>query len=122
MIICFFQSGLNEEELESIKNTYSYLTIEEISEFQTNPNDDIDSFFSENQIDLDEFPVEKVKDKPKEVILDLIKVSLNNNKYFFPKDIQNNHEVIFSGVDSFIINNTFILAIKKRRVILIISI
>lgn len=108
-------SGLNEEELESIKNTYSYLTIEEISEFQTNPNNDIDSFFSENQIDLDEFPVEKVKDKPKEVILDLIKVSLNNNKYFFPEDIQNTHEVIFSGVDSFIINNTFILAIKKEE-------
>lgn len=108
-----FFSGLQITDIENIKNSYSHLTIEEITEFNSNTGNDINSFFEENHIAMEEFPVEKLRDKPKEIILDLINVALNSNKYFFQKEGQSNHEVIYSGEDSFIINNTFVLAIKK---------
>lgn len=108
-------SGLREDGIESIKNTYAHLTIEEVSNFRKNPNNDIDSFFDENQIIVNEFPIENFRDKPKEIILDLINIALDENKYFFSKEEKINHEVIYSGEDSFIINNTFVLAIKKEQ-------
>jgi len=108
-------SNLQEEEIESIKNAYSHLTVEEIAEFHKNPNNDIEAFFAENLIILEEFPIVKFTNKPKKIILDLINVSLNSHKYFFQKESQSNHEVIYSGEDSFIINNTFVLAIKKEK-------
>ncbi|MCG7281502.1 response regulator receiver domain [Chryseobacterium taklimakanense] len=108
-------SGLQEGEFENIKNNYAHLTIEEIANFRKNPNNDIDSFFNENQIIVNEFPVENFRDKPKEIILDLINIALDVNKYFFSKEAKINHEVIYSGEDSFIINNTFVLAIKKEQ-------
>ncbi|MBN7813086.1 hypothetical protein J0A68_19180 [Algoriphagus sp. H41] len=108
-------SGLQEKEIENIENTYNHLTVEEIEEFRNNASKDIDSFFNENQIAVDTFPIEKFRDKPKETILDLINIALNRNLYFFPKKAQINHEIIYSGEDSFIINNTFVLAIKKEK-------
>lgn len=108
-------SGLQDYEIEKIMNDYAHLTIEEIAEFQRNPGNSIDSFFEDNQIVLDEFPIERLRDKSKKIVLDLISIALEYEKYFFQKENQINHEVIYSGEDSFIINNTFVLAIKKEE-------
>lgn len=108
-------SGLLEEEIEIIKNTYDYLTSEEINDFQNNPDNDIEVFFSDNKISLEEFPIVKFRNKPKKIIVDLINIALNNKIYFFQKEPQINHEVIFSGEDSFIINNTFVLTVSKEK-------
>ncbi|MCH5719846.1 response regulator receiver domain [Niabella hibiscisoli] len=80
-------SGLQKDEIENIKNTYAHVTIEEIAEFQRNPSNSIDSFFEDNQIVLDEFPIERFRDKSKNIVLDLINISLDYEKYFFKKKI-----------------------------------
>ena len=108
-------SGLQEEEIESIKNEYSYLTIDEIDKFYSNPKNDIDSFFNDNLINIDQFPVARFREKPKKIILELIHISIDKDNYFFQKESNFNYEVIYSGEDSFIINNTFVLAIKKEK-------
>ncbi|MCC2598262.1 response regulator receiver domain [Sphingobacterium sp. FBM7-1] len=108
-------SGLQDEDAETIKDTYSYITIEDIESFYKNPSNSIDTFFDENQISVEDFPIERFRNKPKETILDLIRISLNKEVYFFQDGSVINHEVIYSGANSFIINNTFVLAIKKEN-------
>lgn len=111
-----FFSGLRNEEIENIRNTYSYVSNEDIEEFHKKPDNDVNQFFEEYQIVIPEFPIERLREKSKETILDIIKIALNKNKYFFQQDDPtNNHEVIYSGSNSFIINNTFVLTIKKEE-------
>jgi hypothetical protein len=106
-------SGLKKEELESIQEKFSYLTKEDIDKFNGNPDNSFDDFFHENEINIEDFPIEKFKNKSKKTILDIIYISLEVDKYFFKEDGYNDYEVIFSSENSFIINNTFVFTIKK---------
>lgn len=108
-------SGLTDNEFEEIRDIYSYLTVEEIDAFYNNGNNDIQVFFDDNNIKIEEFPIEKFQNKSQKTILDLIYISLNKDKYFFQQEVFTDYEVIYSSESSFIINNTFVVAIKKEE-------
>lgn len=107
-------SGLNKVEFITIAENYGHLTIEEIQKFHSNSNNEIDSFFNENSINIEEFPIERLKNKSKQDILTLIYIALKNEKYIIPEN-KLNYEVIHSNDGSFIINNTFVLVLKKEE-------
>lgn len=107
-------SGLNRNEFNQIKDDYGYLEVEEIQNFKKNPNNDIDTFFSENQIDIEEFPIDKLRCVTKDDLLTYIYIALKNEKYVIPENGFNSFDVIRSSDDSFIINNTFVLVLKKE--------
>ncbi len=58
-------SGLKKNHFETIKDHFSHLTIEEINIFNSNSNNNIDIFFDENGILIEEFPFPEFRDKPK---------------------------------------------------------
>lgn len=107
-------SGLSRNEFNQIKDDYGYLEVEEIQDFKKNPSNDIDAFLSENQIDIEEFPIEKLRRVTKSDLLTYIYIALRNEKYVIPENGFNSFDVIRSSDDSFIINNTFVLVLKKE--------
>lgn len=108
-------SGLKQEEREAIKNQYSHIEVEEIKNIKTDTAENIDVFFEENEINIEEFPVERYKAKAQAYILDLILISLESDSLIFPEDNINEQEIIFSSSDSFIINNTLVFLLKKDK-------
>ncbi|CAI9678972.1 response regulator receiver domain [Elizabethkingia anophelis] len=105
-------SGLSKEELDSVKNTYEYIEPEEIQKFW-NENGNIDDFFAANSIDVSTFPVERIREKSAELILRYIYISLVSEKLIIPESPNIDYEVLNVGDNSFIINNTFVLTLKK---------
>lgn len=106
-------SGLSKEELESVKNTYGHIEQEEIQKFRNDQHGNIDNFFTENDIDVSTFPVERIKEKSAELILHYIYISLMSETLIIPESAINDYEVLNVGDNSFIINNTFVLTLKK---------
>jgi hypothetical protein len=107
-------SGLSRADLDCIKAQYEYLTKEEIEKFWSNPDNNIEEFFSDNAISISEFPIERLRNISLKELLNHIYIALDNQRYVIPNDDElANYEVIPSSNDSFIVNNTFILVLKK---------
>lgn len=105
-------SGLNKEEFNAVKIAYEYIEPGEIQSL-LNENGNIDDFLKENLIDIDSFPIEKLKGAPIELILRYIYISLVSEKVIIPELANDDYEVLSVGDNSFIINNTFVLTLKK---------
>lgn len=105
-------SGLSKAEFEVIKTTYEYIEPEEIQKFW-NENSNIEDFFKANSIDVSTFPIEKIREKSLELILRYIYISLVSEKLIIPVSANDDYEVLNVGDNSFIINNTFVLTLKK---------
>lgn len=105
-------SGLSKEDLENIKSTYDYIELEEIKKFW-NEGGDINEFFNTNSIEISTFPVERIREKNPELILRYIYISLVSEKLIIPEIANRDYEVFNIGNNSFIINNTFVLTLKK---------
>lgn len=110
-----FFSGLTKDEFDTIGDKYSYLEIVDIDNFKRNPENNLKAFFEDNDIVLEEFPIERFQNKKEDLIIDLIAIALQKEKYFYQKAKISEHEVIYSSENSFVINNTFVLAIKKEE-------
>jgi len=105
-------SGLTKGDFEKISESYEYIEITDIEHFRKSTNN-IEDFFSENQIKNEEFPIEKCRDYNLDKLLDLITIGLENEKYFYPKENNEGFEVIDTGDNSFLINNTLVFTLKK---------
>lgn len=105
-------SGLSKAEFEVIKTTYEYIKPEEIQKFW-DENSNIEDFFKANSIDVSTFPIEKIREKSLELILRYIYISLVSEKLIIPESANDDYEVLNVGDNSFIINNTFVLTLKK---------
>ncbi|MEL4308944.1 response regulator receiver domain [Joostella sp. CR20] len=115
LFLTAYFSGLTKGDFNTLKNTYEYLTIEEVQGRWNNSENDIDNFFNENEIDIQNLPIEGLADKSKKDILKYIYIALNSEKYIILENDVNNHEIIHFDKDSFIINNTFVLVLKKEE-------
>jgi len=105
--------GLTNIEFESIKNAYSHIEEDEIQKIYGKGESEISSFFDENKIDGLSFPIEKLRDKSNVVLIRIIYISLTIEKYIIPEQAVE-YEVLNTGNDSFIINNTFVFTLKKE--------
>ncbi|WP_341900572.1 response regulator receiver domain [Fluviicola taffensis] len=106
-------SGISKDEFDTIKNSYNHIEPFEIQKIWNEGEEKIDVFFQENDIDLENLPLEKLKNKSRYIILRYIYISLTSDKYIIPENPEREFEVLTAGNDSFIINNTFVLALKK---------
>jgi len=107
-------SGLNGDDFSTIKNTYSHIEQEEIKNIWTKSKELIDNYLVENEINIESFPIERIRYKSKELILKYIYISLTIEKFIIPEHTITDYEVLNAGNDSFIINNTFVLTLKKE--------
>ncbi|MCC6702198.1 MAG: hypothetical protein IT221_11790 [Fluviicola sp.] len=105
-------SGLSKAEFEVIKTAYEYIEPEEIQKFWDD-NGNIEDFFKANSIDVSTIPIEKIREKSLELILRYIYISLVSEKLIIPESANDDYEVLNVGDNSFIINNTFVLTLKK---------
>lgn len=105
-------SGLNKQEFDAIKTAYEYIEPEEIQKLWSE-NGNIDDFFAANSIDVSAFPVERIREKSAELILRYIYISLVSEKLIIPESANIDYEVLNVEDNSFIINNTFVLTLKK---------
>lgn len=106
-------SGLTEEDFEKVKDSYDYIDIEDIDGIWTGTEEQIDEFIDTNKIVVSEFPIESCRTKSKQIILKYIYISLNVDKFIIPEPSISEFEVLNVGGDSFNINNTFVLTLKK---------
>lgn len=106
-------SGLNKEQFELIKDTYEYIESKEIESFWLG-DQSIDNFLEEKSIDISVFPIESFKEKPKESILRSIYFSLISDKLIIPDITENDYEILHIADNTFFINNTFVLTLKKE--------
>lgn len=105
-------SGLSNEEFESIKSEYAHVEPDEILELW-NKKGNLEEFFTANSINVSTFPIERIREKSAELILRYIYIALINEKLTIPETVNNDYEVLNIGDNSFIINNTFVLTLKK---------
>ncbi len=105
-------SGLNKDEFNTIKVTYEYIEPEEIQKFW-DENGNIEDFFKTNSIDVHTFPIQRIREKSGQLILRYIYISLVSEKLIIPESSDVSYEVLNSGDNSFIINNTFVFTLKK---------
>lgn len=105
-------SGITKDEFQLVKNAYGHIEADEIQKVIGVDVDKINAFFIENEIDIDNFPIEKLKNISSDMVLRFIYISLTLEKYNF-SDEEVRYEVLNSGNDSFIINNTFVFTLKK---------
>lgn len=106
-------SGLMKNEFDLIKNSYSYISSEDLQNLLNSSEPDYTTFFRENEIDLTTFPIERLRSKSANMILRYIYISLLSDRYVIPEQ-PTEYEVINNGTDSFIVNNTFVLALQKE--------
>lgn len=109
-------SGLTKEDFVSISEKYEYIDISEINEFRNSSNS-IEDFFKTNEIEQETFPIKKCKNYSFDDLLDLIIIGLENEKYIFSTESIEGFEVIDTGDNSFLINNTLVFTLKKDQVI-----
>jgi len=105
-------AGLSKDEFDLISAAYNYIDTHEIDNFWSQQNS-IEGFFESNAIDVSKFPVERIREKSLELILRYIYISLEIEKFIIPEIDNNNYDVLNAGDNSFIINNTFVLTLKK---------
>lgn len=106
-------SGLSREEFVLIQENYGYIDITEIQNVWHKSEDELKLFFEQNSIDLNTFPIEKLRNKSEYTILRHIYIAILNERFIIPAQPVNEYEVLNTGSDSFIINNTFVLTLKK---------
>jgi hypothetical protein len=107
-------SGLTKNDFELIRNEYSYLSDEDILSVFGKGDSELISFFSENEIDVLTFPIQKLRNKPKLFLLRIIYISISVEKYFLPEEPVE-YEVLNTGNESLIVNNTFVFTLKKEE-------
>jgi hypothetical protein len=73
----------------------------------------ISEFIAEENLDLTTFPIEHLKTKSESSLIRLIHISLNIDKFILPDASITKYEVLNNGDNSFMINNTFVLTLKK---------
>lgn len=105
-------SGFTKTDFESISEAYEYIEIKDVEEFKRSSKT-IEEFCTENAIQQDTFPIKKAVNYSFEKLLDLITIALEKDKYFFPSEVIEGFEVITTGDNSFLINNTLIFTLKK---------
>jgi len=108
-----FFSGLSAEDFESIKNEYSFFETDDLNDVINKDEEAITKFIEENDIDLTTFPIEHLKTKSVSSLIRLIHISLNIDKFILPDNSITKYEVFNTGDNSFMINNTFVLTMKK---------
>ena len=108
-----FFSGLRAEDFESIKNEYSFFETDDLNDVINKDEEAITKFIEENDIDLTTFPIEHLKTKSVSSLIRLIHISLNIDKFILPDNSITKYEVFNTGDNSFMINNTFVLTMKK---------
>jgi len=106
-------SGLNKGEFNIIQESYSHVEPDDILKVWNKDENEIKAFFEENGIEIDNFPIERLKAKSVYMLLHYIYISLKNEKFIIPEVANREHEVLNNGSDSFMINNTFVLTLKK---------
>ncbi len=102
-----------QDEFEAIKNEYSHLDINETQKVFGKSESELKEFFIENRIDVSSFPIERLRNKTVEFILRIVYIAITIEKYYIPEEAVA-FEVLNTGNDSFIINNTFIFTLKKE--------
>lgn len=105
-------SGLSKEEFSSIQGFYSYITPAEIAEVWDKNEDAVKTFCENNQIESGSFPILRLRDKPPYLILRYIYISFEIAK-FIVSETANQYDISNAGNGCFIINNTFVLTLKK---------
>ncbi len=108
-----FFSGLTKEDFENLKNEFSFFEPDDLKDVVNKDEATIIKFIEENKVDLNNFPIEHFKDKSKTLLLRLIYISLNIDKFIIPNGSIAKYEVLNTGDSSFMINNTFVLTLKK---------
>ncbi len=107
-------SGLTKKNFVSISEKYEYIDISDINEFKSSSNS-IEDFFIENEIEHETFPIEKCKNHSFEDLLDLIIIGIENEKYIFQNENIEGFDVVDTGDNSFLINNTLVFTLKKNE-------
>lgn len=105
-------SGLSNDDILNIQNQYSYLDMIEVQSMLNANIDVIQDFLVSNQINVDEISVDKLKNRPVELLIRYIYIALTHEKYIFPNE-PIEYSILSNGNDSFIINNTFVFALNK---------
>lgn len=108
-----FFSGLGEADFESIKNDYSFFEPDELKDLINKDEAVISKFIADNNLDFSTFPIEHLRGKSESFLIRLIHISLNTDKFILADDSITKYEVLNTGDNSFMINNTFVLTLKK---------
>lgn len=111
-LVAYF-SGLTKEQFETIKETYSYIELQDLQNIINKNEDEILDFGKENEINGETFPIDEHKDKSILYLTRLVYISLNVENFFVADSQILKYEVLNTGDDSFMINNTFVLTLKK---------
>ncbi len=106
-------SGLTKEQYEIIKDNYSHCEPQDLQNVINKNEDEILNFARENEINGETFPIDEHRDKSILYLMRLIYISLNVEKFFINDSQLSKYEVLNTGDDSFMINNTFVLTLKK---------
>jgi hypothetical protein len=106
-------SGLSKIDFEKINDIYSHIESSEIKDVWNKTESEIDAFIDENEVVIAEFPIERCRNKSKQLLLKYIYISINIETFIVPDSVNSEYEVLNAGSDSFNINNTFILTLKK---------
>lgn len=106
-------SGLSREQFESIKDTYSNFESQDLQNVINKSEKEILSFAEENEIYRETFPIEELQDKSILYLVRLIYISIEIEKYYIVDNKLSRYEVLNAGENSFMINNTFVLTLKK---------
>lgn len=108
-----FFSGLGEADFESIKNDYSFFEPDDLKDLINKDEAVISKFIADNSLDFSTFPIEHLRGKSESFLIRLIHISLNTDKFILADDSITKYEVLNTGDNSFMINNTFVLTLKK---------
>ena len=108
-------SGLNSHDFDEIKKTYSHLeeeSIQKIKNFLALEKEDFTQLLDEVGVDLEVFPLKKN---------DSHSDQLSYICYAFEKNVKSENkeiraDLIATGADSFVINNTLIFLLKKDEI------
>ena len=106
-------SGISKENFELISNEYSFLEGDELKDSINKSQEDILTFAQDNVIDFTVFPIEELRKRDGDYLFRLIYIALNVNKFYYSDEFLPKYEVFNAGNNSFMINNTFVLTLKK---------
>ncbi|MBE8721184.1 response regulator receiver domain [Sphingobacterium pedocola] len=113
MFLDTYFSGLSREQFESIQDTYSNLELQDLKNVINKDEKEILKFAEENYINGETFPIVETKDKSLLYLVRLIYISLEIDRFFITDNQFAKYEVLNTGENSFMINNTFVLTLKK---------
>ncbi|WP_060872545.1 response regulator receiver domain [Myroides odoratus] len=106
-------SGISKENFQIISDVYSFFEEDDLKDTINKSQDDIQEFANENSIDFSAFPIKEFENNAIEYLFRLIHIALNIDKFYYSDGISPKYEVFNAGNNSFMINNTFVLTLKK---------